>query len=388
MFVQGHRVAVVLFVLSLANAALAADISRALRERPDAVTGLREDLARKVAQSPNDAESWRDLGVCEVRVGNAAAGLRALDRSTELDASADLWRDAYRALALEGVAQAEDAAAGWEALAPAFPRHSERLLARAAAIRLWNQVRVSTGDDAAHVAVLPPESLGDDPQRLDGVLSSAITTALGMTGLQVSDPAATTDLLTRRGRRADELQDEEGRGRVGRALSQSGVQALVTSSYLLMEDGTFLLSIAVLPVNEAGVDATRPYQASAPVARAIETVPGLVAAIAADLGVEGAQADRIAAQLPATPAGARALADADIALAAGDLAAAIEGWRKAAAADPAATALAARVESLVALGGHTDDPVVVQLSDPGPVIEVLVDEAGREHRRKRKFTDQ
>lgn len=388
MFATVHRVIVLFSVLALASPSLAEDISRSLREGAGEVGSLREELARKVAQSPDDAESWRDLGVCEVRMGNADAALRAFERSMELDAAPDKWRDAYRALALEGSGRADDAARSWEALAEVFPRHAERLKARAAAIRLWDQVRVASTENAASVAVLPPEALGEDPQQLGAVLSSSITAALGMTGLQVYDPAATTDLLARRGRRADELQDEEGRGRVGRALSQSGVEALVTSGYLVMEDGTFLLSIAVLPVNEEGVDATRPYQATAPVARAIETVPQLVATIAADLGVEGAQASAIAAQLPATPAGARALAAADQALQDGDLAGAIEGWGQAVKSDPGATALADRVEGLAALGGYTDDPVVVQLRDPAPVIDVLVDEAGRDHRRKRKFTDQ
>lgn len=388
MSAQGLRSTVFLIALVLASESAASDISRALRESAQDIPALREDLARDVAQRPDDAESWRDLGVCEVRVGNAAAGLRALDRALELDAKPDKWRDAYRALALEGVQRAADAAQAWEAMAPSFERHADRLSARAAAIRLWDQVRPAVGEGSARVAVLPPESLGDDPQQLSGVLANSLTAALGMAGLQVYDPTATTELLARRGRRADELVDEEGRGRVGRALSQSGVQALVTSSYLLLEDGTFLMSVAVLPVNEEGVDATRPYQATAPAARAIEVVPSLVVSIAADLGADDVQAESIAAQLPATPAGARALAKADAALAAGDLAAAIEGWTRAAEADPGATVLAARVASLSGLGGFTEDPVVVQLSDPAPVIEVLVDEAGRDHRRKRKFTDQ
>lgn len=382
-----RRTTVLLILLFGVGAASAADISRALMEKPDGVRGLRDDLARKVAQSPDHAESWRDLGVCEIRNGDAVAALRALDRASEIDPADDKWRAAYRALALEGVGRAEEAAESWEAVAPSFTRHAERLQARAKAIRLWDEVRPAASDDAARVALLAPEALGDDPQRLGEVLASSLTSGLALAGLHVHDAAATTDLLARRGRRADELHDEEGRGRVGRALSQSNVRALVTSSYLVMEDGTFLVSVAVLPVTAEGVDATLPYQATAQVARALEVVPQLVSAIAADLGVQGVEVGELAAQMPATPASARALMAADAALNEGDLAAAIDGWTRAAQADPGATALAARVQGLSVLDGYTDDPVVVKLSDASPVIEVLVDEAGREHRRKRKFSD-
>ena len=45
------------------------------------------------------------------------------------------------------------------------------------------------------------------------------------------------------------------------------------------------------------------------------------------------------------------------------------------------------MEGFTAIEGLEDDPVVVDLADPTALIELLVDEAQRERRRTRKFTD-
>jgi tetratricopeptide (TPR) repeat protein len=357
-------------------------LTDAVTRPDDKVSGLLDVLNQKVASKPNDPLGWRDLGIVQARLGLYKDARVALERAAPQLAD-DPYLAGYHALTLEMLGDGEGAAKDYERAGVLLPGISARLRTRASLLRAAAQTAEPGDDDAgagaATVAMLPPADLGGADKGSDkgaGGASSALAVALemglkGAKGITVLGPDHTLAWLAADKRGVSDFDDAQARTITAKALAKRGVEKVLATSFLVIEDGTMHVRLALIPLSGSGagepaspsIDPGAKGQELLPLARSLPEL-WKTAGVAAPGGDP-------ASWMPTSLAGALAYDEGLHSFAAGKYSAAEAAFGRAASSCPQVTALARWRDWAKAAAPLQSDALATQLGKPAGVVDAL-----------------
>jgi len=381
---------VALLVATPARADIPGELSSILTKSADDVASALDDLRQDVAKG-GDEDDWRDLGIAQCRAGQYDEALKSFRRAASLR-DEDFWLAAYQGLALQSTGAELAAAERFAWAASLDTKLSDTLQARADLLRaqsLVTAVDPETGFpvEALSVAVLTPRDLGGNGADHVGPLGTTVAAALAMhPAVTVLWPADVEAWLAHDGRSASDLDDDARKDRIARTMARRGIDALLSTSFLLTDTGELHLRPVLLPVGPDGLGESVSL-ASGVGAAGAECAPleEPILAVWESLGAD-----------PSEAAGPHAIPSL---AAAGEAHAGLRALREGRFADARAGVCAAQrrhpeiasVEQWCGVLGQVADRVgaeaLAEAGDAAALQEALRDLALSERKKKRRFDD-